>query len=163
LVAYTENHSGEVYRMLNLSTNSIIISRKIVWLKKSYKGWTSTKQSTFYEEQENELRSGLKGLENDESIDKIVDGEEDKSDTKVYRALKKLESAFNPHAKKAIDDYNHGREISLEQVNFALFTTIVIKEPSSCKEAINYAEKKVRFALKEAIDKELNEMTKRGA
>jgi hypothetical protein len=105
----------------------------------------------------------LKGLENNESIDKIVDGEEDKSDTKVYRALKKLESAFNPHAKKAIDDYNHGREISLEQVNFALFTTNVIKEPSSCKEAINYAEKKVRFALKEAIDKELNEMTKRGA
>jgi hypothetical protein len=102
--------------MLNLSTNSIILSRNIEWFKKSYKDWTSIKQSTFCEEQDNEidLPIGLKGLENNESIDKIVDGEEDKPDTMVYRALKKLENSFNPQAKKAIDDYNHGREILLE-------------------------------------------------
>jgi hypothetical protein len=127
-VGYTENHSSDVYRMLNLSTNSIILSCNIIWLKKSYKDWTSTKQSTFYEEQDNEveLPTGLKGLENNKSIDKLVDGEENKSGTKVYRTLKKLESSFSPQANKAIGNYNHGREISLEQVNLALSTTNVI-------------------------------------
>jgi hypothetical protein len=33
---YTEHHSRDIYRMLNLSTNSIINSQDIIWLNKSY-------------------------------------------------------------------------------------------------------------------------------
>jgi hypothetical protein len=32
---YTEHHSRDVYRMLNLTTNSIINSRDIIWLNKT--------------------------------------------------------------------------------------------------------------------------------
>jgi hypothetical protein len=35
-VVYTEHHSRDVYRMLNLTTNSIINSRDIIWLNKTY-------------------------------------------------------------------------------------------------------------------------------
>jgi hypothetical protein len=35
-VGYTEHHSRDVYRMLNLTTNSIINSRDITWLNKTY-------------------------------------------------------------------------------------------------------------------------------
>jgi transposase InsO family protein len=34
-VGYTEHHSRDVYRMLNLTTNSIINSRDIIWLNKT--------------------------------------------------------------------------------------------------------------------------------
>jgi hypothetical protein len=35
-VAYTEHQSRDVYRMLNLTTNSIINSKDIIWLNKTY-------------------------------------------------------------------------------------------------------------------------------
>jgi hypothetical protein len=35
-VGYTEHHSRDVYRMLNLITNTIINSRDIIWLNKTY-------------------------------------------------------------------------------------------------------------------------------
>jgi hypothetical protein len=38
-VGYTEHHSRYVYRMLNLTTNSIINSRDIIWLNKTYGEW----------------------------------------------------------------------------------------------------------------------------
>jgi hypothetical protein len=45
--------------------------------------------------------------------------EKDKKNTneRVIRAMKKLESWFNPEATKVMEDYNHGRETFLEQVN----------------------------------------------
>ena len=42
-VGYAENHSKDVYRMLNLETNSIINSRDIIWLKKMHKDWLKNK------------------------------------------------------------------------------------------------------------------------
>ena len=68
--------------------------------------------------------------------------------------MKKLESWFNPQATKALDDYNRGREILLEQVNLALFTTAMTKEPTNYEEALNCEKKEDQIAWKEAIDKE---------
>jgi hypothetical protein len=36
-VGYTKHHSRYVYMMLNLNSNSIINSRDIIWLNKTYK------------------------------------------------------------------------------------------------------------------------------
>jgi hypothetical protein len=46
-VGYTEHHSRDVYRMLDLATNSIIDSRDIVWLNKTYKEWKENKAKIF--------------------------------------------------------------------------------------------------------------------
>jgi hypothetical protein len=43
LVAYTKHSSREVYRMLNLTTNSIINSCNIIRLNKTYKAWYNPK------------------------------------------------------------------------------------------------------------------------
>ena len=45
-VGYTENHSRDVYRMLNLETHGIINSRDIVWLNKMHKDWIKEKSTT---------------------------------------------------------------------------------------------------------------------
>jgi hypothetical protein len=43
-VGYAENHSKDVYRMLNLETkNAIINSRDIIWLKKMHRHWLKDK------------------------------------------------------------------------------------------------------------------------
>jgi Reverse transcriptase (RNA-dependent DNA polymerase) len=95
-------------------------------------------------------------------VSKVV--EENKKDThkRVIHARKKLEGWFNPQATKVLEDLYPGRETLLEQVNLALSTTNLVKEPSSCEEAINCERKEEQNACKEAIDKEMNEMTKRG-
>ena len=35
-VGYADKHAGDVYRMLNLKTNKIIMSRDILWLNKTF-------------------------------------------------------------------------------------------------------------------------------
>jgi inorganic triphosphatase YgiF len=82
-------------------------------------------------------------------------------DKKVFRAMRKLESWFNPEATKAVKNYNHGREMTLDQVNLALFSTIVIKEPTTYEEAINSEQKEDQIKWKSVIDKELKKWRKK--
>jgi hypothetical protein len=84
-----------------------------------------------------------------------------KTNEKIVCEMRKLESWFNPQATKIVDELDRGREIVLEQVNLALLTTSLSKEPSSFEEAINCENKDDQKAWKEAIEKEINEMTKR--
>jgi hypothetical protein len=79
---------------------------------------------------------------------------------KVFRAMRKLESWFIPQATKVLEDYNHGREITLDQANF--FSTVIIKGPTTYEEAINNEQKEDQIKWKNPIDKELKEMKKRG-
>jgi hypothetical protein len=127
-VGYTEHHSRDVYRMLNLTTNSIINSRDIIWLKKTYGEWKNNKAPIYTTEDDN--------IEQPTSIDKrkvttnaTKDAEDEgyESDKKVFRAMRKSESWFNPQATKVVEDYNHGREMTLDQVNLALFSTEIIR------------------------------------
>jgi hypothetical protein len=76
--------------------------------------------------------------------------------------MKKLESWFNPQATKVVEDYNHGREITLDQVNLAFFSTEIIKEPTTYEEAINSVQKEDQIKWKNVINKELKEMEKKG-
>jgi hypothetical protein len=76
--------------------------------------------------------------------------------------MRKLESWFNPQATRIVDEFDCGREIVLKQVNLALLYTSFTEEPSSFEEAINCENKNHQKAWKEATEKELNEMTKRG-
>jgi hypothetical protein len=106
------------------------------------------------------IRNEVKKIE--EAVPTVDENAKKNTSERVVREMKKLESWFNPQATKVIEDYDCGREISLEQVNLALFTTALIKEPSSFEEAINCERKEDQDAWKEAINKELNEMSKRG-
>jgi hypothetical protein len=76
--------------------------------------------------------------------------------------MRKLESWFNPEATKAVESYNHAREMTLDQVNLALFSTVTVKEPTTYEEAINSKKKEDQIKWKSAINKELKEMEKRG-
>jgi hypothetical protein len=51
--------------------------------------------------------------------------------------MKKLESWFNPQATRAVEGYNYGREITLDQVNLALFSADFVIGPTTYEEEIN--------------------------
>jgi hypothetical protein len=162
-VGYTEHHSRDAYRMLNLSTNSIINSQDIIWLNKTYREWKENKATIFnVEDDTTELLTGVDKIKLTENARKETEDESNESDKKVFRAMRKLESWVNPEAIKAVENYNHGREMTLDQVNLALFSTVMIKEPTTYEEAINCEQKEDQIKWKSAINKELKEMEKRG-
>jgi hypothetical protein len=161
-VGYSENHSRNVYRMLNLEANSVINSRDIIWLKKMHKDWLKNKLMTITEEDVVELPIGNERNKVEEAVPNVDENAKKNENERVIREMKRLESWFNPQATKFIEEYDCGREISLEQVNLALFTTVFIKEPSSFEVAINCEKREYQDALKEAIDKELSDISKRG-
>jgi hypothetical protein len=47
-----------------------------------------------------------------------------------------------------VENYNHGREMTLDQVNLDLFSTEIIKEPTTYEEAINSEKKEDQIKLK---------------
>jgi hypothetical protein len=88
---YTEHHSRDVYRMLNLATNSITNSRDIIWLNKTYKEWKENKATIFNVEDDIiELMTGIDKVKLTENARKETEDESNKSNKKVFRAMRKL-------------------------------------------------------------------------
>jgi hypothetical protein len=67
--------------------------------------------------------------------------------------MKKLESWFNPQAIKVVEDYNHEREITLDQVHLALFSAEINKVPTIYEEAIHSEQKEDQMKWKNTINK----------
>jgi hypothetical protein len=161
-VGYTEHHSRYVYRMLNLITNSIFNSCDIILMKKTYGEWKNNKTKISTAEDETiELPTGINKVKLTTNVTKDNEEEGNELDKKVFRGMRKLESLFNPQATRSIEDYNHGRKITWDQINLA-FSTDIVKEPTTYEGAINSEQKEDQNKLKYAINKELKEMDKRG-
>jgi hypothetical protein len=79
-------------------------------------------------------------------------------DKKFFREIKKLESWFNPQATRAVEDYNYGRELTLDQLNLALFSAVFIKEPTNYEESLNCEWKEDQIKWKEEIKKDFKEI-----
>jgi hypothetical protein len=64
---------------------------------------------------------------------------------KVYKAMRLLESSFNPEASTMLQNIEQGREILLEQANVVLLLrNCIVKEPSIFEEARNHEGLKAR-------------------
>ena len=71
-MGYATNHAADVYRMLDLDTKKITISRDIRWLNKNYSEWKHEKnKEEFYEENEPSIK-------NKETVSKEEKNNEDK-------------------------------------------------------------------------------------
>jgi hypothetical protein len=129
-VGYAENHSRDVYRMLNLDTNAIIKSRDIIWLKKMHVDWLENKLTTNLEEEDVlELPTGNESNKVEEEAANVDVDKKKKTNEKIVREMRKLKSWFNPQTTNFVDEFDRGREIVLEQVSLALLNTSLTKEP----------------------------------
>jgi hypothetical protein len=83
-VGYTEHHSRDVYRMLTLTTNSIINSLDIIWLNKTYGEWKNHKTTISTAEDDTiELPTGIDGRKLNTNATKDAEDEGNDSDKKV--------------------------------------------------------------------------------
>jgi hypothetical protein len=56
MLGYADNYAKDAYRMLNLESNRVLLTRDIIWLKKMYKAWkTSDADNTSDDESINDL------------------------------------------------------------------------------------------------------------
>jgi hypothetical protein len=78
-----EDHSGDLYRMLNSNTNSIINSHDIIWLNKAYKQWKNSKKISVVEEVTIQLPIGIDKTKSTTSAIKDTEHKSNKSDEKV--------------------------------------------------------------------------------
>jgi hypothetical protein len=119
MLRYANNHAKDVYRMLNLETNRVLLTRDIIWLKKMYGAWkTSDADTTSDDESINdlELQATKAGRETEgpsigDTTESSGDGDEDEDEQpptkdpvspRVLRAMKKLGGWFNPEAQSTI-------------------------------------------------------------
>jgi hypothetical protein len=121
-VGNTEHHLKYVYRMLNSKKNSINNSQDIICLNKTYGEWKNNKTTISTAKDDNiEFPTGIDKRKLTTNATKDNEDESNYLDKKVFRAMRKLESWFNPQDTKEVEDYNHEREMKLDQVNLAFF------------------------------------------
>ena len=167
-VGYSVDHAHDVYRMLNLETDHVINSRDIKWLKLYHKDWIN--KSNQLERIENnddddDVIEPLTIWEMNKSSETNTNSTQSevttKSNLKIYRQMKRLESSFNPEASKIIENFEQGREILLDSVNLALICGNVVKEPKSFDDAWNCSDPDQRTKWRAAIKKEFSDMESR--
>jgi hypothetical protein len=81
----------------------------------------------------------------------------------------KIQGLFNQNATRTVEDNSYGRELTLDQVNLALFSADFVKEPTTYEEALNCECKEDQMKWKDRINyefkatnRELKEIMKRG-
>ena len=120
-VGYCDNHAENTYRMLNPKTKKISITRNIKWLNRMYnvkRGIETTERTDA--ELELEIPGGIK----DEPADSEPEEEEDEPgpNPRVLRALKRLETSYNPTLKDMVDialvggtKYGHENPVTFQE------------------------------------------------
>jgi hypothetical protein len=83
---YKKHQSRDVYRMLNLTTNSIINSRDINWLNKTYGEWKNNKTTiSTVEDDTIEMLTGIDKIKLTTNATKDTDDESNELDKKFLQ------------------------------------------------------------------------------
>jgi Reverse transcriptase (RNA-dependent DNA polymerase) len=130
-------------------------------LGKSFKLWSSTNPQSESNDIDDDVGDLiLKPIEKSQVNNEVQPETQERTNIKLYRQLKRLESSFNPEASEIIKSIEQRREIQLEdQANFALFSASASElEPTLFNEAWNHPDPKNCEMWRVAIIKELGEM-----
>jgi hypothetical protein len=118
--------------------------------------WLKNKSTTNLEKEDVlELPTGNESNKVEEEATNVNADKKTNTNEKIVCETRKLKSWFNPQATKIVDKFDRGREIVLEQVNLALLTPSLTKEPLCFEEAINCENKDDQNAWKEEIKRSL--------
>jgi hypothetical protein len=93
---------NDVYRMLNLDTKRIIQSCDIIWLNEAYHDWIDRKalqkKETYDEDDDVIANSKIQEVKDGQDNLSNVQDQDELKKKKIYRAMRLLESSFNPEA-----------------------------------------------------------------
>ena len=165
-LGYANDHAANVYQMLKLDTNTVIITRDIKWLRKLYWEYMGmTKLKKYQVEEDNKLSIvELIDKEEDEPSNKKVETDiiqnqdfQSTKDKPIPRWQQNLQTFYNPTRRE--DD-----EGSIEYGEMAFLSMLEgsMNEPKIFNQAWNHPNNKERKFWRQAITKDLSDMKKRG-
>ena len=128
-VGYAEDHSGDTYRMMNVNTKKIIMSRDVRWLNKMYGKWAKQYETKLDPDDiipDDVISSEVKEVEDDENELKEVNvnetgreeqkeasedqPKESSSNARLIRELARLGTWYNPDANRIIEEQRNLEE-----------------------------------------------------
>jgi hypothetical protein len=131
-VGYAVNHADDVYRLLNAKTKSIIKSRDVMWLNKSYGAWIKSKNDTSVnDDSDNEIDNSKNKIEIEKPFNDAPNEGENERVASALRQTSKLKHCFNPNPTRFIKNSDSGRELVLEKANIAMILIDYLKEPET--------------------------------
>ena len=169
-VGYADNHAGDVFRMLNLSTNKIITTRDVIWIQKMYGEHVGLKRSKYRET----VLKLLAEPDEDDDDEPHQTETEDESDgdprelteektgelggrdkqNEIPREVRNLQTFYNPEPGELA-------ELALEAALLGA-TDSGYEEPKTFREAWDHPDETTKKKWREAIRHEFRMMLKRG-
>ena len=159
-VGYAKNHTGNTYRMINLQTNKIWITRDVIWVHQNFGDYFSLtkKMITIVGDNDNnivEVKEPVKVETVMEPEIEIIDEvEEIEGGTREgFRLTREM---------RGLRSYNIPGKMEVAEFCFSSVLMSDTGEPTSFREAWDYPDCEKRAKWQEAIRRELRTMIKRG-
>jgi hypothetical protein len=180
-VGYSDNHTSNVYRMYDLQTRGIKVSRDITWLNKFYGEYVGLKNTAKVETQADDSSDEEDGItdqegqsEDDNYYQPIADSESENEDEKgsdsegeqqqppqnntgqrgsrVQRELRQLQTFYNPDANQELEKLSESVELVLNTILSGG------NDPYKFNEAWDHPEPTHKKGWREGISKEFGDM-----
>ena len=149
-VGYCPDHASGTYRMYNLSTKKVIVTRDVKWLNKLYAEWS---KATLNVELESESDSDEENADTKEKQDSGRDDGDSVKSSKLDRELRKLYTTYNPTTVMAPE---------VVECAFVGGTLEGHDNPRSFQEAWHHPDPVERKHWRDAIRKEFRCMIEKG-
>jgi len=162
-LGYAKGHAGDVYRMLNLKTRKVIISRDVQWMGA---GKNEAKTVRFNEEDDDDDGETVEAMEFDDEDEEIEEEEHQNQAPDTTQAPTPKPRLINEV--KGLKMYNNPGRLDLEEGNlFCFFVGAENKEkktqePTSFSDAWNHEDPSQKSKWRDAIRLEFNQMLKNG-
>ena len=186
-IGYTNEHPGNVYKMLNLQTHKVLMCRDIQQLNKTYAEYRnlSRNQVTKILELEvpdhldDDYDTALELVEPDPNEDITLDHTQEQegniNDMRLERKLRKLDTSYNPtmifnanHQSEGITTHSRMVALIFEHIEFGLITPEMVfngaeddTAPKTFHEAWDHNDPDKRAIWRSAIKDEFTKMNKK--
>jgi hypothetical protein len=159
VVGYAVNHADDVYRLLNPKTKSIIKSRDLVCLNKSYGAWIKSKYDTSVsDDSDSEIDTLKNKIETEKPFNDAPNDEKNERAARALRQTSNIKSWFNPNPTKFIENSDSGRALVLEKADIALNLIGCLKDPETLEDAYYHPNLEERMKSRKAISKEFDDI-----
>ena len=151
-VGYSQKHATSTYRMFNIDSGRVIVTRNVQWLDKNYGTWKKEDRFVIPETEDDDSDPDEEDRSTESGREEEV--EEKEKSTKLDRELKKLFTSYNPTKSVPAPE--------VVECAFVGGTLDGYDNPRTFQEAWNHPDEHKRKMWRQAIRKEFRCMIEKG-
>ena len=178
-VGYAKDHDKDVYRMFNMKTRKVSLTRDVRWLSKLFGDYKNIKEKEIIkvsdERESNKMNWMYESEDEVEADEEKGEANDDKErvQKKIANEMKKLSASFNPEATRIAERLTRKDEIEIEEEDYSDEEEIIFERagmaflmkdpgtPTNFEEAWNHPKKEDQEKWRTAIKKEFDSMNER--